>query len=275
MSLELLPKECIVEVLSFTSPREACQLSLISTMFRDAAESEVLWEKFLPSDYRDVLSRLLFPLEFISKKDLFLRLCHPLLIDGGNKTFWIDKLNNKKCYMLSARELSITWSNNKLYWCWKSFLPSRFAQVVELIMVTWLDIQGKINTRMLSPKTTYGAYLVIKLANRAYGLHSFPIEVSIEAGDYKSCGTTFLRHNMACSICELQTANEALASGFATSKERVLNEREDGWLEVELGEFYTDAIEKDVKMCLREVNGQHIKGGLIVEGIELRPKFVV
>ncbi|CDP17216.1 unnamed protein product [Coffea canephora] len=271
MNLELLPEECIVQVFSRTSPRAACQASLVSNGIRDAAESEVLWEKFLPSDYLDILSRLVSPLEFKSKKDLFLKLSHPLLIDGGNKTFWIDKFANKKCYMLSARELSITWSSNHLYWCWKPFLPSRFPEVAELIMVTWLDITGKINTRMLSPKTTYAAYLVVKLANRAYGLHSYPLEVIIDAGDQKSWGITLLRHKK-CSICLLRTLDEVVTPGFCERNERILHEREDGWMEVELGEFYNDGSEKEVKMCLREVDGQHIKGGLIVEGIELRPK---
>ncbi|CAI9103463.1 OLC1v1001944C1 [Oldenlandia corymbosa var. corymbosa] len=280
MKLEALPEECIVQILSFTSPKEACQLSTVSTIVRDAADSEVLWEKFLPSDYRDILSRLVFPLEFKSKKDLFLQLCQPLLIDGGKSdgTFYIDKYINKKCFMLSARDLNITWSSNTLYWCWKPFQPSRFPEVVELIMVTWLDIHGKINTKMLSPHTKYGAYLVIKLADRAHGLHSFPSEVSIEAGDYKSRGSTRLRHkglnNIGCSICcgcILHSSNQPINPAFCRGKERILNERKDGWLELELGEFYHDGNEKEVKMCLKEIYGQHIKGGLIVEGIELRP----
>ena len=36
--------------------------------------------------------------------------------------------------------------------------------------------------------------------------------------------------------------------------------------------FYNDEGDGEVKMCLMEVKGEHLKGGLIVEGIELRPK---
>ncbi|GKD38325.1 F-box protein PP2-B15-like protein, partial [Tanacetum coccineum] len=44
------------------------------------------------------------------------------------------------------------------------------------------------------------------------------------------------------------------------------------WLEIELGEFYNDgSSEKEVKMSLREVDGVRLKGGLLVEGIEIRP----
>ncbi|KAK3036771.1 hypothetical protein RJ639_029736 [Escallonia herrerae] len=155
--------------------------------------------------------------------------------------------------MLSARDLHITWSSNALYWCWKPFLQSRFADVAELVMVCWLEIHGKINARMLSPNTTYGAYLVVKFAERAFGLDSLPSDVSVEVGDKQSRGTIYLRHKE----CREKT---------------VTHERDDGWLEIELGAFYNDGSEKEVKMGLKEVEGVHLKGGLIVEGIELRPK---
>ncbi len=51
-----------------------------------------------------------------------------------------------------------------------------------------------------------------------------------------------------------------------------LDERKDGWIEIGLGYFYNDQGDEEVKMCLKEVKGEHLKGGLIVEGIEIRPK---
>lgn len=52
-----------------------------------------------------------------------------------------------------------------------------------------------------------------------------------------------------------------------------LQEREDECIEIELGSFYNDGGDaKEVEMCRKEVPGEHLKGGLIVEGIELRPK---
>ncbi|XP_009761303.1 F-box protein PP2-B15-like [Nicotiana tabacum] len=282
MKLDLLPEDCIVQVLSFTSPHDACHASLVSTMVRDAAISDLLWEKFLPSDYRQIISRLVLPINFASKKELFLKLFNPLLIDGGRKTFSIDRISCKKCYILSARELSIAWSTNPLYWCWKPLLRSRFPEGVELIMVCWLEIKGTINTRMLSPRTTYGAYLIVNLAGRAFGLESLPSEVSVKVGgDQESKGIVYLRRNYANSRKQelerviMRHRVETLRSRVDNrgGKERALTDREDGWLEIELGEFYSDGVnDKEVTMCLREVKGEHLKGGLIVEGIELRPK---
>ncbi|KAL2468628.1 F-box protein PP2-B15 [Forsythia ovata] len=274
-----LPEDCLARVIAFTTPRKACQSSIVSTMFRNSIESDFVWEKFLPCDYRDIMSKLVSPLmEFSSKKDLFFKLSSPQLIDGGNKTFAIDKSTNKKCYMLSARELSITWASNPLSWSWKPLLHSRFSQGVELIMVCWLEICGKISTRMLSENTTYGAYLVVKLANRAFGLDFLPSEVSIEVGDYKSTGITYLRGGSECKKQDLEhyyaqhKIDESRSSKIYEVEERVLHMREDGWLEVELGEFYCDGEDREVKMSLKEVKGEHLKGGLLVEGIELRPK---
>lgn len=164
----------------------------------------------------------------------------------------LDKTTGKKSYMLCARELDITWSENSLYWSWKHLLQSRFAQVSELVMVCWLEISATINTRMLSANTYYGAFLVVKFANRAFGLDHLASEVLIQVGDSKYEG----------SICLCRTK----------SSDRI-RERRDGWMEVEIGYFHTEDADtgKEVKMRLREVKGVHLKGGLIVEGIEVRP----
>ncbi|KAJ6305958.1 hypothetical protein OIU78_021316 [Salix suchowensis] len=89
---------------------------------------------------------------------------------------------------------------------------------------------------MLSPKTNYGAYLIVKFAGRAYGLDTLP------------------------SHLKLATSNHKAKSRTHEQEEIVLQEREDGWIEIGIGSF-----------C----NGEHLKGGLIVEGIELRPKTLM
>ncbi|CAI0404911.1 unnamed protein product [Linum tenue] len=53
---------------------------------------------------------------------------------------------------------------------------------------------------------------------------------------------------------------------------RLPAEREDGWLELEIGDFFNREKSEEVKMGLKEVKGHHLKGGLIVHGIEIRPK---
>lgn len=46
-----------------------------------------------------------------------------------------------------------------------------------------------------------------------------------------------------------------------------------GLVEVELGKFFNGVCDDDeVKMSLKEVKGYELKGGVMVEGIEVRPK---
>ncbi|KAL0375787.1 UNVERIFIED_CONTAM: F-box protein PP2-B15 [Sesamum calycinum] len=117
---------------------------------------------------------------------------------------------------------------------------------------------------MLSPSTTYGAYLIIQLLDRAFGLDTVLSEVSIEVGSYRMQRPIYLKRDH----CRRE-GREVLRRG---EEEEVVRARGDGWLEVELGEFYNNGSEKEVKMWFRETKGVHLKGGLLVQGIELRPK---
>lgn len=184
----------------------------------------------------------------------------------GMQSFWISKSTGKKCYMLSARELSITWSSNALYWSWKPLLQSRFPEIAELRTICWLEIQGKIETSILSPQTMYAAYLVVKFADRAYGLDFLPSEVSVEAGQQRSQALVHLRRRDSD-----RTSSERLRVCFLDPS-RVPHRRRDGWFEIELGEFYNHGGRSEVRMRLSEVKGVHLKGGLVVEGIEIRAK---
>lgn len=55
-----------------------------------------------------------------------------------------------------------------------------------------------------------------------------------------------------------------------------LHVRADGWFEVVMGEFFNESgSEDEVVMNLLEIAGGHWKSGLVVEGIELRPKKMI
>ncbi|KAK9140421.1 hypothetical protein Scep_010102 [Stephania cephalantha] len=358
LDLQVLPEGCISNVLSLTSPRDACRLSLISTIFKRAGESDAVWERFLPSDYQAIISRStssVVPPD-LSKKDLYFFLCdHPILIDGGTKiielqlklakefksltirlTFlgvaamkdqtiavgaprphlsarfdstwsacelgratkalmgggndvsewrqWqdgteagnaipisiptsVDKCTGKKIYMLGARDLSITWGSTPEHWRWRALPESRFAEVAELLAVCWLEIIGKIETRMLSPKTIYKAYLVIKFGDGMYGLQRSPANVSVSVGGNASGSKrlVYMCTEDDAHITNLRTRSLELEGKFPKN-------REDGWMEIEMGELFNhEGEDGEVKMTLTETKGGHWKGGLIVLGIELRP----
>ncbi|EEF33114.1 conserved hypothetical protein [Ricinus communis] len=272
----MLPEGVVSTILSFTSPVDGCRSSVVSTSFRSAMESDAVWERFLPSDYHEILSRLLTPFTFSSKKELFLRLCNPLLIDSGKKSFKLEKSSGKKSYILSARELFIAWSDVPTYWCWIPTTESRFSEVAVLRMTSWLEIRGKIRTQMLSPNTKYGAYLIMKISDRAYGLDSMPSEISVEVGNQVSSSITHLRSKpdkRRPSSCLDDTHYVQMPQKrFKDAHGPMPKQRNDAWDEIELGEFFSGGFDEEVKMSLIEVKGCQLKGGLVIEGIEVRPK---
>ncbi|RWR96600.1 F-box protein PP2-B11 [Cinnamomum micranthum f. kanehirae] len=248
-----LPEDCISRILSFfTSPRDVCRSSAVCSIFRSASESDVVWEKFLPPDYPDILAGFVPPLHFSSKKELFIRLCDPIMIDDGKMSFSIDKMSCRKCYMLSARKLGIIWGADPRYWSWTSHPESRFHGVAELLQVCWLHIYGKIDAHILSPKTTYKVYLVIKFREDATGLNH--AETWVKLGSHESKKIAFLQ--------------EAVPAGVDG---QVPQARSDGWMEIEMGEFFNDEGEDgDVEMTFKQTTDLHWKSGLIIQGMEIR-----
>ncbi|XP_022146912.1 F-box protein At2g02240-like [Momordica charantia] len=153
MEIALLPVECLYSIFAFTSPKDVCRFAAVSPAFRSAADSDALWNTFLPADYSAIISQS-SSLNSLSKKALYFHLCdNPLLIATGNSSFVLEKESGRRCYMIGARDLDIIWGNSTEYWTWKSLPESRFSQVAELNFVWWLEIKGKIEGRELSPKT--------------------------------------------------------------------------------------------------------------------------
>ncbi|CAJ1976312.1 unnamed protein product [Sphenostylis stenocarpa] len=259
MEFEGLPEGCIANILSGTTPIDACRLSLVSKLFRSAADSDAVWESFLPSNYGSIISQ--FP-NYPSKKALYLALSdHPVIVDNGRKSFQLEKKNGKKCFMLSARALTITWGDTEEYWGWTTNAHSRFPEVAELRMVCWLEIRGVLNTLTLSPNTHYAAYIIFKMID-AFGFSNLPVELSVNfLGDH---GSTKI-------VCLDPTGVESLDITSAGLQRP--NVRSDGWLEIEMGEFINTTVEYEVEMSVMEVKDGRWKYGLVVEGIELRPKY--
>ncbi|KAF8392041.1 hypothetical protein HHK36_022381 [Tetracentron sinense] len=304
VDFQVLPDECITNIISrtLTSPGDACRSSLVSSIFKSIADSDLVWEKFLPSDLKEIISRSVSPVVSSSKKELFLRLCnHPILIDDGKKardcakeicskdlsrsaiyysscmlsfpeiqmlvfaskqSFSIEKWSGGKCYMVAARELTIIWGDTPVYW--------RFSDVAELLDVCWLEIHGKMDTRMLSMKTTYAAYLVFKFRESTYGFSCQPVEVSVRlvGGGGREWHTMYMdpdgclkrqHQSYKGQVRHIRIRSSHLLKNptrtpWIHCERRFPQERGDGWMEIEMGEFFNDRGEDgEVEMSLTEV----------------------
>ncbi|KAL1173792.1 hypothetical protein V6Z11_A05G436400 [Gossypium hirsutum] len=312
LNLNALPQDCIATIISFTSPRDACRLSIVSTIFKLAAESDAVWESFLPSQYQALIPS---SLSFSSKKELYLSLCeNPVLIEGGRKSFWLEKVSGKKCYMLSPKDLYIEWVNTPTYWRWVSTPEARFEEVPELLSVCWFEIRGKISISRLSPMTLYKAYLVFKVHD-VYGFDYYPVNLSVGlVGTDGSMRTAYLdpEHVLTeqqstlvedemlpkarvdgwlevelvkLSVGVVGTEGSKRAAYLEPERDRIPIDlqptpndvqfpkaRVDGWLEVEMGEFFNEGCMNagELEMSALEIEGGNWKGGLIFQGIEIR-----
>ncbi|XP_047956290.1 F-box protein VBF-like [Salvia hispanica] len=267
-----LPEDCVSRILSGTSPADVCRILTVSKEFRHPAESNLVWNQFLPSDIHTILPS---PINFSSTKNLFFLLSQSILVDDGKKAFALEISTGRKSYILSAADLSIFHSNNN-NWTWKSIPESRFDKVGEVKEAERLEIEGKIRSEALSPETNYGAYLLFKISEDAYGLNSIPCETFIASGD------RLLATNTATLDDTINRPLHALFYGnrLHKMKERVgLNtapaapsKRQDGWLEIHIGDFFIGAADTgNITMAVTEIKGHQLKGGLIVEGIHVRP----
>uniref|UniRef100_A0A804JQ87 F-box domain-containing protein n=1 Tax=Musa acuminata subsp. malaccensis TaxID=214687 RepID=A0A804JQ87_MUSAM len=101
--MDRLPEGCVAHAIALTSPRDVCRFSAVSSAFRSAAAYDTVWDRFLPSDYRSILSRAVRPVVCSSKRDLFFRLCDSLLIDAGK----MDESGTKLGCCLMLAELLV------------------------------------------------------------------------------------------------------------------------------------------------------------------------
>ncbi|CAN6279643.1 unnamed protein product [Urochloa humidicola] len=273
-----LPEDLLSASIARTTPRDACRAAAVSPAFRAAADSDAVWACFVPRDLPPLADGQLSSAP-PSKKAMFMRLCDsPVLLADGLTSMWLDRETGTKCYMLSARALCIIWGDTPQYWRWIPITDSSFSEAAQLRLVWWLEIRGNIDSKMLSQNSTYAAYIVFKVDRGAHGLGSpFP-ETSVSLGGSKSTRRVCL--DDLDRSCDEWTRDESLwgprpiARGRIEIPPNVLlpRERADGWLELEMGEFQNDEGEDgEVSIRLEETSAT-VKSGLIVQGIEIRPK---
>jgi hypothetical protein len=155
-----------------------------------------------------------------------------------------------------------------------TFVLDRFPEVANLRLVWWLEIRGMINNLALSPNTQYAAYLVYKLID-GYGFENLPVDLSVGVeGGHSSTKIVCLDPNVE----RRQNRRHGRLYGRARLHDRVVGlprpcVRSDGWLEIEMGEFFNSGLEnEEVQMSVIEIKAGETKGNFFLEGIEVRPK---
>ncbi|XP_074345324.1 putative F-box protein PP2-B12 [Apium graveolens] len=275
--MNALPQDLIEEIVSRTSPAHTCgKLSLLSKSFRSAAESNNVWERFLPLDiisrrtvqnqrwYNDPWKQIGSDTlrHFPAKKDLYFFLCdNPLYIDNGAMYIWLDKLSGNKCFHIGPMSLTLGhldgWKNS---WLCKA---QRFNRVPGLEQN--LEIEGKISTSLLSQNTTYTAYLLFDFTTSCWFKGFRKIELLETFVGIDGYGESDNRRvNIPAHRLKYDKPAEFIGP---------LVLRKDGLYELELGNYLNKqgGENRELRMRLREVRNKDSKGGILVLGIEIRP----
>ncbi|CAN6323811.1 unnamed protein product [Urochloa humidicola] len=279
-----LPEACLAHAIALTSPRDACRCAAVSPAFRAAADSDLVWSRFIPEGHGH---RAAGGRAGSTKKEAYLGLCEgggvPVDGDRGCR-MWLDRASGAKCYALSAWRLSLPWEDGDFSWRWAPHPLSRFGEVAELMDCTFLDIYGRLPAAALTPATNYAAYLVYGTAQGHRGL-SFPDQettVSLLSG--RAPSEAHARRRAVCLRPDETEARKFWGPGVVAPDGSGGDDEEprlrvDGWWEVEMGRLRTsEAGEREAPdemvVASFEVLGSYPKRGLIVEGIEFRPHLL-
>jgi hypothetical protein len=154
-------------------------------------------------------------------------------------------------------------------------ISQRFTEVAELQHVWWLEIWGTIHSKMLSQDSTYAAYIVFKTTDRCGGLDYPPQDASItiagSTSTRKVCLRSFDNEDDEDGAVSLTWRNSVLNEDEDAGNLVLPQERSDGWMELEMGQFYNKDGD-DGEVCIRLMETTTYKRGLVVKGIEIRPK---
>ncbi|KAI4346197.1 hypothetical protein L6164_013269 [Bauhinia variegata] len=154
--------------------------------------------------------------------------------------------------MFAANGPTIIWGDSPQYWRWTSIPESRFPLVAELNYVWWLEVKGRIETKLLSSNTTYGVFFIFKFGRIKWRFDKRRLELTV---------------NFEGNV------NESQKKVFPDTPRNGPQPRMDGWMEVEMGEFFNEfGDDGSVMFKLLDFHGSDTKAGLIVEGVEFRPK---
>jgi hypothetical protein len=200
----------------------------------------------LPHNYEAIIKDADSPVDNSSTEKLYNQLQGGIFLNQKKKKYWVDGKSNKNCFMLFARDLTITWGADTRYWHWPYLQEAShvFVDVAELLRVCWLEMNGKFEMVNLSPETFYEVVFLVMLKDSSSGWE-VPVNIKLILPD----GTT------------------------QQYQEKFMAKPRGSWIEIPAGEFRTSS-EKigDIQFSLYETESGQWKSGLIIKGVIIRPK---
>ncbi|GJS15331.1 serine-threonine/tyrosine-protein kinase catalytic domain-containing protein [Tanacetum coccineum] len=230
------------------------------------------WEKKLPDAYQRYIKMSDIPMNYITKKELYLLFCHGFLANiWGN---WWFSTCKSTCGICSIQPSTHVLSKDPSYKNLETLsLPeSRFKEVKKLGGDRLYKFTCRLESFMLSPGhyKYYACYLVFKLEDSLVLLNDGPIfEAKYNWGRNSTIQITLKKPK--------DETGSDLISNYAGSIRSWVEKRDDGWLEARLTKPLSlkHHVEYPYELAVRLVRMVHGSlNGIVVEGVEFRPVVV-
>ncbi|GJR88792.1 kinase-like domain, phloem protein 2-like protein [Tanacetum coccineum] len=259
--------QCSIESIEFRPIDTATHENLehkYKEVMQTASASRINWEQKLPNDYTDLIKWSTYSIQWTTKKELYFLLRRGFLIDNGEKWLSISK-SMKKRLMIPATEFL-----PEEKWIRKYLPESRFKVVAESPDTDEFRIAFKIESKLLSPQTTYSCHLIYKPPEN-YSSIEGPIALINQSFRYPRSIYLIIPHITNIRPMFDHKSHKQLNTEKVKGHPKV---RKDGWMEVQLWEDKIDStgnIGMDLSLNGMDIDGDYNFGGLVVQGIELRP----
>ncbi|KAJ6358330.1 hypothetical protein OIU76_000104 [Salix suchowensis] len=118
-------KECENKLMTVEKAPEAKPQVIVHEKLADVkpiydAKANTVKEVKLPHNYESILRDADSPVDRSSVDKLYNQLNTGVFLNQKRKKYWVEKKFYSNCFMLFAKDLSITWGGDTRYWKWPS-----------------------------------------------------------------------------------------------------------------------------------------------------------
>ncbi|KAJ7553996.1 hypothetical protein O6H91_06G122800 [Diphasiastrum complanatum] len=256
MNLGELPLDCIVTIISHTTPLDACRLASVCHSFALAVRSGAVWAGLLPSDHAAICKKSGESRICNNKKEILGLLLKGIYLEGRRQRYSLLRRSGGLCRILSVSAMNIAWGDDCRFWKWEPSRSSCFSKVAHLLAVCWFEVSGKWTCSLIP-----GAYSIawrLKIANPRGGI------------------VHFLSWKKPLQFCFV-TSNGVLIEKQLDLAQIPVNGFE-SWFEFEIGQMVVggqrlEAQQLDLDFYIKELDCSFWKGGLYLDCLILRPAF--
>ncbi|KAF3622338.1 lectin [Capsicum chacoense] len=116
----------------------------------------------LPHKCSEILKDECIDVHSYCKDKLYDMLYNGILIWDGKTKYWVDRKTGKNCFMLFAKNLTITDQKDHRKWSWKRSKEDMRSEIAVMEEVVLLSVYGSFNAELLSADTKYKVEFVLQ-----------------------------------------------------------------------------------------------------------------